>query len=354
MTRKNGLIFSLLAVAWLLTSTGCAAVIAGVSPGVSYLPAIAPGSTRPEVRQVLGDPALSETRSDGTSVETYRIRRKVQSLWEGKSPRDLFFLTVLFGGAPDPRELVIFSPVYLIMEIYATGKVIYDIGTSKRFHVGCVYGPDDRLVISYDASTTPAARFAGARGFVDYLRWKEIENDGCPSWSACLNSYIDELRMRASWVDYTLPPKEEENFERLLAIARDRDEGRITQGEALIAIAGRNTTFATSPPLPQWRLAHALWDQLERDRCPSWIACVAAYEDETRRHARSADVPLPVSDEEFEKFREIAREKDEGRIIKEDAIEQMRATYQQGHREWRQQGSGKSQAPVPRRKAAKH
>jgi hypothetical protein len=302
----------------LLTNSGCSLVIAAVSPGVSYPPVIAAGSTRVEVRQVLGEPALSETRRDGTSVETYRTPRKVQSLWKELSSSDFV------PGERGPLwPVVLMIPVYLGVEIYATGKALYDSGT-KRFQVGCVYGPDDRILISYDASTTPAARFALARGPVGELGWKEIENDECPSWSACLTFYVDELRRRASWVNYALHPKEEENFARLLAIARDRDEGRITQGEALIAIAGRNTDFATSPPLPQSYLALALRDQLERDRCPSWVACVNAYEDETRRHARSAGVPLPVSDEEFEKFREIARGKDGGRITKEDALEQMK------------------------------
>src|SRR5206468_6556699 len=63
-----------------LAGSGCSVLIA--SRGVSSIPTVGEGSTQEEVRQLLGDPASSETRKDGTRIETFRVRRKVETLWE--------------------------------------------------------------------------------------------------------------------------------------------------------------------------------------------------------------------------------------------------------------------------------
>jgi len=227
--RPRSLLLIPVLVALLLTGTGCSALIA--SRGVSSLPAITTGSTRQEVRQTLGDPDSSETRSDGTRIETYRIRRKVESAWGNfwKGPLDLS------GG----QAAAIVVPLGLAFEVYATGKAIVD-SEKQKVHIAFVYGPEDRLLYLYDVDAPLDKRFDTARRPLTQSQWKQLENDECSTWATCLTSYGDELRRRAAQVGYTLSVKEEENLQRLLDVAGARDEERITkwQAQALIELAG--------------------------------------------------------------------------------------------------------------------
>jgi hypothetical protein len=122
--RRGDLLLVSILMALLVTHTGFSTLIA--DRGVSSLPAIASDATRQEVRRALGDPESSEARDDGTRVERYRIRRKIESFWQN----------VKVGGGPSigMREIFLLSIVMLGMEVYATGKALYASETQK-FHV---------------------------------------------------------------------------------------------------------------------------------------------------------------------------------------------------------------------------
>jgi len=119
------------------------------------------------------------------------------------------------------------------IEVVATGKAIYDRAKEEMYDQAFVYGPDERLLYSYETSSPPAQRFDAARRPLAELRWKQLENDECPAWSACFTPFVDELRRWAAIVGCTLHSEEEENFQRFLDVARDVDEGRINHEEAL-------------------------------------------------------------------------------------------------------------------------
>jgi hypothetical protein len=81
--RRGQCLLAICGVALLLIGTGCSFLIA--SAGRASLADFAPGSTRQEVRAGWGEPDVSETRDDGTRIETYHIRMTVNPLWE-KAP----------------------------------------------------------------------------------------------------------------------------------------------------------------------------------------------------------------------------------------------------------------------------
>jgi hypothetical protein len=300
--RRGRWLIAICGMAFLFTGTGCSSLIA--SAGRASLADFAPGSTRQEVREAWGEPDVSETRDDGSRVETYHIRKRASSLREEGLPGGAWWL---------PRGVL----VLVAFEVVATGKAIYDRANAEMYDHAFVYGPDERLLYSYDTSTPPAQRFYAVRRPLAELRWKQLENGECPIWSACITSYVGELRRRAAIVGYTLPPEEEENFQRLLEIAKDVDEGRNTKGEGLIGIAGQ---------LDRVALAEVFWGQLENDRCPRWIGCVAFYVEGLRRRGAVLGHALSSEDaENFKRLLEIARDVDGGKITQEEALNRLRS-----------------------------
>lgn len=133
-------------IAALLNSTGCSALIA--SRGISQLPAIHEGSTREEVRRLLGAPEASELRDDGTRLETYRIRRKVTSWWS----QNRFDGGLSVGG---PGAAVFWLALVVAAEGYATVKAISD-SEKQKYHLAALYGTDDRLLASYQLDAPPS------------------------------------------------------------------------------------------------------------------------------------------------------------------------------------------------------
>lgn len=275
-------------VALLLTGTGCAVFIEAF--GASKPDNLAAGSTRQEIRKLLGKPKASEARDGGIRVETYRIWEKKGYPHIGKSPAWSAQVGTLF-------DLIGFTLEATIMP--------------ESYELALVYGPDDHLLYFYVVNDLPEARFETARFPLSSL-WTQLENDECPSWSACLTSYIDELRKRAAFVGYTLLPEEEREFQRLLEIARDVDEGRITKGEGRIGVAGHPHARGS---FLDYRLTEALWRELAAGRCPSWVKCVTYYEQEVRMRAMPGGYALSFEDEkEFTRLLAIAASVDEGRV----------------------------------------
>jgi hypothetical protein len=321
MVRPRSLLLLPILVASLVSGNGCSMLIA--SRGVTSLPTITTGSTRQEVRQTLGDPESSETRGDGTRIDTYRIRRKGTSAW-GPDPLrkmdDMATFTNVFQGF----SLVLTPAAILIFEGYAIGKAIADSEKGVQT-LTLVYGPDGRLLFSYDVNLPAGSRFDAACRPLNAALWAQLENDQCPTWSTCFASYLDERRKRAVWVGYTLPPTDDANSQRLVAVATDRDEGRMTKGEALIRSAGLYVLDETVPS--KWRfsatrdsLNGVVWTQIENDGCPAWLPCFTAYVDELRRRAAVVGYTLSPADEETSRrLLDVARDRDEGRITEGEA-----------------------------------
>lgn len=196
--------------------TGCATMIGYsgiISPQELHAPA-----TRTQVRQRFGTPSAAETRADGTSVETYHIRRRIASTVKA------------LGG-----HLHSFLFTYPLVEAFATPIALYHSEHSK-LPVAFVYGADDRVLCHYRSEAPPESRFEDATLPLAASLWVQLEGGACPSWSTCMTSFVEQARMRAGCVGYTLPRAEEENFKRLLRIAKHADERRITKDETLAEI----------------------------------------------------------------------------------------------------------------------
>ena len=203
-------------VSFSVAGTGCSTIIAysGIT-GPHEIQALA---TRTEVRQHFGAASNTETRADGTSVETYQIRRRVAST-----------VTALGG---DLHSLVF---TYGLVEAIATPVALYHSEKAKLM-VAFVYGADDRILCRYRADAPTASRFSDATLPMAASLWVQLEGGACPTWRTCLTSFVEQVRKQADCVGYALTPADEANFTRLLAIAKNADESRITHEAALMVV----------------------------------------------------------------------------------------------------------------------
>lgn len=199
-----------------LAGAGCSTMI-GFSGIISPQELRAP-ETRTQVRQRFGTPSAAETRADGTSVETYHIRRRIVSTVKA------------LGG-----DLHNFLFTYPLVEAIATPIALYYSEKSK-LPVVFVYGADDRVLCHYRDEAPPESRFEDVTLPLAASLWVQLEGGACPNWSTCMTSFVEQARMRAGCVGYTLTRAEEENFNRLLRIAKHADERRITKDETLAEI----------------------------------------------------------------------------------------------------------------------
>ena len=199
-----------------LAGTGCSTIIA--YSGIVGRQELHAPATRTQVRQGFGTPSAAETRADGTSVETYHIRRRIASTVKA------------LGG-----DLHSFLFTYGLVEAIATPVALYHSEKAK-LSVAFVYGADDRILCHYRAEAPPESRFEDTTLPLAASLWVQLEGGACPNWSTCMASFVEQARMRAACVGYTLTLAEEENFKRLLRIAKNADESRITKDETLAEI----------------------------------------------------------------------------------------------------------------------
>ncbi len=196
-----------------LAGAGCSTIIA--YSGIAGPQELRVPVTRTTVQERFGTPSSTEARADGTSIETYHIRRQVLGVMDA------------FGG-----DLRSFFLTYGLVQIIGTPVALYQSEKAK-LHVAYVYGADDRVVCQYRVDAPPPSRFDAATLPLAAALWMQLEADGCPSWGACLDAFVAQARERAACVGYTVTPAEKASHERLLAIAKDADTGHITKEEAL-------------------------------------------------------------------------------------------------------------------------
>ena len=123
--RHGQWLIAICGMAFLFTGTGCSSLIA--SAGRASLADFAPGSTRQEVRAAWGEPDASETRDDGTRIETYHIRMKVNPLWE-KAPTPGNWV-----GGGGPGGALLLGAFVGAFEVVATGKAIFDRANAEMY-----------------------------------------------------------------------------------------------------------------------------------------------------------------------------------------------------------------------------
>ena len=316
--RLRSLLLLPILIASLVTGNGCSMLIA--SRKASSVSSIDTGLTRQEIKHILGNPESSDIRSDGTRIDTYHIFSKVTSVWKEKWPEQTVgaLSQVYFFGLFAAPLAAIF------IETYATGKALSDRETGA-VDWALIYGPDERLLYFFDVHAPPESRFDAACRPLNAALWAQLEGDACPAWSACLASYLEERQKRAAVVGYTVPATDEADSQHLVAVATDRDEGRLTKGEALILGTGLYVSGETVPS--KWRfsatrdsLSGVLWTQLEKSGCPAWLPCFTTYIDELRRRAAMVGYALSPADEETSRrLLDVARDRDEGRIAEGEA-----------------------------------
>jgi hypothetical protein len=217
-----------------LAGAGCSTIIA--YSGIAGPQELRVPITRAAVQERFGVPSSTETRTDGTSIEMYHIRRQVLRVMEG------------FGG-----DLRTFFLTYGLVQIIGTPVALYQSEKAK-LHVAYVYGADDHVQCQYRVDASPASRFDAATLPLAASLWMQLEAGSCPSWSACLGSYVEQVRERAVCVGYRATPAEEASLVRLLAIGKDADAGQITQDEALAetreCLSCSGPLASCAPPAP--------------------------------------------------------------------------------------------------------
>jgi len=95
---------------------------------------------------------------------------------------------------------------------------------------------EEALLFVQHVDSPTEARFAAIQSSLGASQWKQLEKDDCPSWSACLTAYVDQVRKLAALQGYALSPADEGNVQRLLQVAREKDDGRMTTQDALAAL----------------------------------------------------------------------------------------------------------------------
>lgn len=293
--------------------------------------AIAIGATRDEIQRALGEPKSAAARSDGTRVETRLLWEADPAFTKRQAEWDK-----IFGRAPAVKVFLVFlapSP-------------------EKRFPWTFVYGADDRLRFFYKVDAAPFARFDAARRPLAKLQGERLEKDDCPTWTACLTSYVDELRRLAAFAQYTLSQEDEHNLRGLLDLAAEIDAGKLPKAGALrglepvyrrdvlTALIARETDFKPEryyrdvyrilaretdfSPEQRGRYRRELYREwrglFELPACRRLSVCIASYEKEYRQQGYT------LEDEEiFRGLRRVAKEVDDGRITIKDALEALDA-----------------------------
>ncbi len=199
-----------------IASTGCSTFIA--YSGIASPRELNAPVTRTEVRLRFGSPTRSETRTDGTSLETYHVRRRIASRVNA------------LGG-----DFHSFLFTYGLVEVIAAPVALYHSENAK-LQVTFVYGADNRVVCHYRPQASPASRFEEATLPLAASLWVQLEAGVCPNWETCLDSFVKQVRERAAYVGYTPSAVEEAQFTSLLAIAEDADKSRLTKNEALAEV----------------------------------------------------------------------------------------------------------------------
>jgi hypothetical protein len=218
---------------WLLVLGGAALAVATSGCSVLILNAyqtagydwteIAALQTRGEVHEKLGTPADTFTCPDGTSLDSYHLRKKM-------APCSI-------PGCPPSGEAGRYGALILID--VATLGMAEAIGTpgaitaghrqeqlQGKLHVGFAYDTEGRVLSRDDAAPgdLPGLVLGPLTEKVSLMRpgW-------CPSWQSCLARPLAETRRRATCTGYTLTPEEKQRVEWVERIAEDVDAERLAQ-----------------------------------------------------------------------------------------------------------------------------
>jgi len=207
-------------------------------------------------------------------------------------------------------------PLYLTAETIATAATIHSYSTQIR-HLAFVYQNDDRLLVLSESAADPRRRATLVLYRRDAAIWEQLRNGECPSWSKCIEQFIDARRKISQLPEAPPAALDEENIERLRSTARDRDDLRISAGAAYIAIAGRGDEDGVSSSCRF--LVNALRRHLDSEACPRWVECVTAYVDELGRRAESPAAPP----EHWSALLALAHSRDNGQLTSGEALEQI-------------------------------
>jgi len=233
--RPVGWLVLMIGVTILVSGTGCAATLiahTGTEEPALYLP-----EQRAEVKERFGQPEKTETLPDGLTIDTYRLRKKLETgslISPGANPRDgrdavqLFcywaMLNLVTFGAP---------------EALAGGVVLYE-SIHDGYHIAFVYDQEDQIVLRYLLNKPPAERFLEVQHQLNHRLWDALENTPAPL-APSIDAHGTNLRRWAHQVDYSLPPGAEEFLQTALLLARDADEGRLSREETLIWLRSCNS-----------------------------------------------------------------------------------------------------------------
>ncbi len=180
-----------------------------------------------EAQERFGKPAASSTCPDGSLVDTFHLT--------GKPERPFTVTGVDYSWWTDLLDTVAVGAVDFasagLAELFLTPLAVQDVTQREKqrpeLRVAFVYGADGNILYRFAADSPAELRFERAmRPLSESLRARLAES-ACPSWAACLTSYVDEGRQRATCVGDALTDEDERKIQRLQAIGKDVDDGRV-------------------------------------------------------------------------------------------------------------------------------
>jgi hypothetical protein len=180
---------------------------------------IAALQTREEVHEKLGKPADAFTCPDGTSLDSYHLREKMEPCptLECQPSR----------AARTYAGIILYDVVTLgFMEAIFTSAMIIAGESRDKLHVGFVYDAEGRVLSRYDAAPGDLA------GLVLHPLTEEVVRvrwDACAGSQSCLADEVAAMRRRATCTGYILTPEEAQQVEWVERIAAEVDAGRLTR-----------------------------------------------------------------------------------------------------------------------------
>ena len=204
----------------------------------------------------------------------------------------------------------------------------------NKLEVAFVYGPDDRVLYSYETKAEPFSRYHQSLRTLPHPLSGEPELAKCPSAKECMERYTEETRKRAIEVGYTLTERQKKTFQVDLESARKIDEG-IKKEDTITGRRGsRECPLKTVSSFTASRtdlynamnfVTNALLVEIKQVKYSAY-ACVSAYVGEIRRRVSMiGETPTLADEETFQEELEIANDADEGKITRDEAYGQLRA-----------------------------
>jgi hypothetical protein len=133
-----------------------------------------------------------------------------------------------------------------LVDVFVVPVIAYQSERAK-LHYAFVYDETSRVLYRYDLTDPAPKQFDEVtRPLGDALR-RQLTDGECDTWTPCLTDYVQEVRQRATCMEYTITLEDEQALERMLTIGEGVDVDRISREAALPGLLEETGRLHRSP-----------------------------------------------------------------------------------------------------------